>query len=436
MKKFAGVLFFCLLICGFVVLPVFSQNNDEWYLGKVIKDVTFTGIVNVKIKELHAITDPYKGQIFSEDIGWELQGKLYALEYFEKLQAKAIRAGQRDSDGLIISFDVTEKALVSEFIFEGNDFLSKDRLSAFLKSKGYEENKNIFFSPASIREIQGTIEEAYEECGFRQVKTETTETQKDDKTYALTFHINEGYQNFVEDVQFAGNTAFSDSELRQYLVTHSTGVCNTGLVREAETNEDIKALVKYYTDSGYEMTIKTHPDIRESRSEGNMRFLTVTYTITKESEQHFFGGFEFSGNRAFSNAQLSALVQSRIGEAYNTSLVRNDIQRIYDIYHDAGYLNVVILTEEKRESYVLSYRLDIDEKDKVYVADIIVRGNRKYTTEAILEQIPLKPGDVFSPIKTREARSNLAAMNITVNFEVEMSGRSDRQILIINIEER
>jgi outer membrane protein insertion porin family len=419
----------CLLICCFVALPGFSQDSDEWYQGKIIKDITFTGLVNVKAKDLRAVTGTYKGKIFSDEIFWELQGKLHTLGCFDSMILHKNKAGRRDTDGVIIQIDVTEKNLsVSEIIFKGNTFFSNNRLLSFLETKGYEKGKIL---TGQIRLMQDVIEEVYHGNGFYMIETETTQTPKKDKTYTLTFFINEGYQYFVEDVQIKGNTVFSDNELKEYLIRESKGVCNTGRRLDTDYIADVDALDQYYKDRGYmQIDLNRNPDFKEVRSEGNIRFLIIAYNITNEGERHSWGGFEFSGNTVFSNAKLSALVQSRKGEVFNYSVVENDYLRILNLYYDAGYINVVIDRQLKTEGRVVSWHLSIDEGNKIYVENIIVRGNEKYTTEAILEKIPLKPGDVFSLKKIKEAQRNLADVNIVSYLE------RDQQTLTITVYDR
>ena len=40
---------------------------QEWYVGKPIKDFTFTGLITIKAEDLRAIVAPYIGQSFSVD---------------------------------------------------------------------------------------------------------------------------------------------------------------------------------------------------------------------------------------------------------------------------------------------------------------------------------------------------------------------------------
>ena len=83
----------------------FSQDSDNWFYGKPIRDIVFTGLNNISIQELDALMNPYKGRIFDDNIFWELQGKLYALEYFDRIEPGILRPGAND-DEVVIRFNV------------------------------------------------------------------------------------------------------------------------------------------------------------------------------------------------------------------------------------------------------------------------------------------------------------------------------------------
>ena len=44
-----------------------GQAAPEWYVGKPIKDFTFTGLLTIKPDELKPIVAPYVGRTFSVD---------------------------------------------------------------------------------------------------------------------------------------------------------------------------------------------------------------------------------------------------------------------------------------------------------------------------------------------------------------------------------
>ena len=77
----------CLL---FITVSLTAQNLTEWYQGKPIQDVVFDGLKNVNRSELDGVTQPYIGKSFSDEVFWELQGRIYALEFFDRISPSAV----------------------------------------------------------------------------------------------------------------------------------------------------------------------------------------------------------------------------------------------------------------------------------------------------------------------------------------------------------
>jgi len=274
MKKFLIFLF----IFGIVVFNGFSQQN-EWYQGKIIKDITFTGLVNVSVKDLNFIIDLYKGGVFTNELFWELQSRLYACEYFDLISPSIERAGKQDSDGIIIRFAVEEKPKITNIFFEGNSFFSKERLLTLAESVIGSRSYTLIYY------LTTTINNAYLMHGFRDAKVEYITTSGPNNTCTVTYHINEGYQYVIEAVNFEGNRAISSEELKQCLIRQSKGVFNSGLALGNEFVEDTAAIRAYYSDKGYVISTDNNPQIKENRVEGNTRFITLTYIIFNEQKK-------------------------------------------------------------------------------------------------------------------------------------------------------
>ena len=93
MRKVAQAL--CLILLSFHALQAQSTNatdDEEWYLGKPIDDIRFTGLVNVSINDLEGIIAPFIGESFTTPLFWDLQSKLFALDFFEEFTPEAIPA--------------------------------------------------------------------------------------------------------------------------------------------------------------------------------------------------------------------------------------------------------------------------------------------------------------------------------------------------------
>jgi outer membrane protein insertion porin family len=114
----------------------FAQEADtgEWYQGKPIKEIVFTGLRHVKASELEGLMEYYIGRIFDDSVFWEIQGTLYALEYFDLISPSAVPANNSYSE-VILRFAVTERPIVSRISFVGNSGVKRSELTETITIK-------------------------------------------------------------------------------------------------------------------------------------------------------------------------------------------------------------------------------------------------------------------------------------------------------------
>jgi outer membrane protein insertion porin family len=390
---------FFTLVLLYVSVPGFAQ---QWYEGKPIKDIIFTGLKHVKVSELEGLMEPYRGRPFDDSLFWEIQGKLYALEYFDLINPSAVPA-DFNREEVILRFAVTERPTVGRINFVGNSGLRRSELLDTVSIK-----INDVINQAKIHVDEQAIINKYLEKGFPDIKVRSETQASGDSSIALTFYITEGEKIAIEEFRFEGNAIFSTRTLKGQLSLKAKGLINSGAFQESKLIADRAAITQYYHDRGYidaEIVDVTREINKDAK--GNNK-LILTFKIY-EGRIYTFGGITFGGNLIFSTEQLSALVRSKTGETINARRVEADLQSVADLYYENGYIFNTIGREESRDpaAGVVSYHVPIVERGRAHIENIIVKGNVKTKTSVILREIPLEPGDVFSKTKVMEAWRNL-----------------------------
>lgn len=417
-----------------VSFGVFAQERpDDWYVGKPIKDITFDGLLYVKSEELYGIVDPYIGRLFDDELFWELQGRLYALEYFEMISPSAIPADQEGS-AVILKFEVDEKPVVSSIRFEGNSGVRNTELLDIVTIK-----EDDVINQLKMRADEEAIREKYLSKGFPDVQVRSETSSRKDGSLELTFFIDEGEKIAIEEFIFEGNTAFSERTLKGLLSLHVRTILNDGAFQEAKLIADREAIVQYYRDRGYIDAAVTDVG-RELRTDDKGRnLMTLTFRIY-EGSVYTFGGIEVEGNNIFSSEQLKELVYSKEGQIINARRVEADFQRIADLYYENGYIFNTITRQEIRdeENGSVSYLISIVERNRAYIENIIIRGNEKTSEEVILREIPMEPGDVFSKTKLWEGMRNLYNLQYFSMVTPDPVAGSEENLmnLVFNVEEQ
>ncbi|MDR3115682.1 MAG: outer membrane protein assembly factor BamA [Treponema sp.] len=390
------------VLWGILIFPGWSQESVEWYQGKPIKDIMFTGLKHVSAAELEGIVESYKGQLFTDDLFWELQGRLYALEYFELITPSAVPANSSGSE-LIIRLTVTERPIVSKIQFFGNNHLRRSELRETISLKVHEVVNQI-----KLQADERALINKYLEKGFPDIKVRS-ETQTDkDASLIVNFFIEEGERVALEALLFEGNGIFSTRTLRGQLSLKIKGLLNDGAFQEAKLIADRNTITQYYHDRGYIDAAVTDVVQTARKDEKGNTLMTITFSIY-EGKIYTFGGVRFTGNQIMTTEQLADQISSKPGTVVNARRVEADLQRVADLYYENGYIFNTISREELRdtEKGVIIYQITIVEQGRAHIENILIKGNKKTKTQVILREIPLESGDVFSKTKVIEGVRNL-----------------------------
>ncbi|MDR2842653.1 MAG: outer membrane protein assembly factor BamA [Spirochaetaceae bacterium] len=430
--------FFCALL--FVTAAsLFGQDdpaieNEEWYLNRVIRDIIFDGLRHVKKSELDGITEPYIGQKLTYELYEELNGQIWALDYFEPdIQTRAVPF----ANDVIIRFIVHEKPVISRIVFEGNKGLRRSELLGIISIKANE-----VVNQAKIRLDEDALVGKYLEKGFPAITVRSELSKEKDGTETLTFIVSEGEKITVDHVYFEGNEMFSQKTLENQLSLKTKGSIegffSGGAFQEAKLLADREAILKFYHDRGY-IDSEITDIIRDVTHDVKGNHLRLTFRI-HEGEKYTFGGMTFEGNHIFTTEQLDDLVQSKKGEIINQSRLEMDFMRVIGLYTENGYIFNTIDREEHRDNVArtVSYTIPIVERGRAHIESIIVHGNKKTKDNVILREIPVEPGDIFSNTKIGIGLSSLYNMQYFSNVAIDPQQGSEEGLmkLIINVEEQ
>ncbi|HSV57048.1 MAG TPA: outer membrane protein assembly factor BamA, partial [Magnetospirillaceae bacterium] len=407
----------------------------DWFLGKPIKGIEFTGLRRVDRNVLDAVVGEFRRKVFTESIWMDLQAAVYELDYFDSIRPVAL-PGDAEYSTVIIRFDVTEKPWIAELRIDGARGLRpREILEVALLKTGD------IFNLAKARADERAIRNLYLEKGYADaVVTSFTEPGPDENSLVLVFQVSEGSQLAVQEIRFEGNSAISASSLKGRLSLKEQGFLQPGLFQEQKLEADRAQIEDFYRSRGY-VDARVVDIVREViREEDAYRTrLTLTFVIS-EGEQFTFGGLDFSGNRVFPNEKLRGLVRSREGTILNYRILLQDRQRIEDLYLESGYIFNRFELRERRDAdrRVIAYILEIVERDRAHIENILIRGNRKTKDHVIYRELPFEVGEIFSKTKVLTGLRNLYNLQYFSALTPEMVPGSAENLMdiIITVEEQ
>jgi outer membrane protein insertion porin family len=428
--KFRGFVFLLLItaVCGFAQ----ETGQDDWFQGRPIRDIVFSGLVNVPHNELEALMNPFKGRAFDYNIFWEIQGRLYALEYFDHIEPTTHRANPEGTE-VIIRFTVTERPVISRINFIGNSGVRRAELNDAIISR-----VNDIFNQAKVRNDINAIINKYLEKGYPNVVVTASDVPSGASSVILNFHITENDKISISRIEFQGNTRFNAGTLRSQLSLRHRSLLNDGAFQEAKLLADRETITRYYHDRGFINAVVR--DVTRTYTEDNRGTSLVLTFMIEEGNEFRFGGVTFEGNRIFTSEQLSRLVTSRVGDIVNATRVEMDLQRISDLYFENGYIfnSITRVQDRNVQTNTLSFHIVIVERSRAYIENIIILGNEKTREEVILREISLEPGDVFSKTKVMDSLRNLYNLQyFSIVIPDTLPGSSENLMdLVFTVEEQ
>ncbi len=422
-----------ILLALLVLAPSLFAQEDAWYQGKPIVDIRFEGLTSVSRNELQGITQEFVGRNFTDSTFLDLQRRLYALDYFEQIVPRAARADGGES--VVIIFEVDERPVVRDIVFQGNQSLRDGELRDTVVLKPGD-----IVTGSKVRVDEQAIQDTYVSEGFPNVNV-AGEIQEIDgaNEVNVVFDVDEGARLTIEEIQFSGNTFASASTLRGVMQSKEQSLFNRGVFQQSTLEQDRRAVEQYYRDRGFiDAEVVEISEERRRDEEEDRVYVTLTIFI-EEGEQYVFGGVDFSGNEIFTEEQLAERVSLDPGNTMDMTQFESDFQRVADLYYQNGYIFNSITRQQERdeENNTVSFTVNIVEQPRAHIENILIRGNEKTEDYVIRREIPLQVGDVFSATKIRNGIRNLANLQYFSNITPETPQGSVEGLmdLVINVEE-
>ncbi|MEZ4653966.1 MAG: POTRA domain-containing protein [Candidatus Eisenbacteria bacterium] len=139
----------------------------------------------------------------------------------------------------------------------------------------------------------------------------------------------EGKRVKIESVDFAGNQAFSDDDLRGKVSLKPNGLFRHRPYTAARMREDVAKVEDYYHNHGY----KDGARVTDYQAEFSQDYGTTDlhYTV-EEGPFYSFGDLTWSGNEAVSTDALDAAASIRPGTAFSQEKLNQATSGHHSLY--------------------------------------------------------------------------------------------------------
>ncbi len=301
---------------------------------KVVK-VSFRGNRKVEDDAIKVNLKTAPGVTLTQEMVRDDVRAIWKMGYFEDIEVEVSESKNRAQPGSIVTFVLKEKPAINKIYVAGNDEVSLSKINEVLDIK-----KDQILDLAKIKKNVEKIKDAYVEKGFYMAEVSYEIKRDGSATVDVWFHIRENSKVEVRRVNFVGNQAMSDDELRGVISTQEGNILSiltsAGTYREDVFQRDLLLIQAHYWDHGYVQVKVGNPLVELSPDKQSM-YITINID---EGPQYRLGKVDVTGDLLMPREFFLSRVSVKPGEIFNRSKLSDDLQKLTDYYKDRGYAYV------------------------------------------------------------------------------------------------
>lgn len=341
-----------------------------------------------------------------------------------------------DREGDTVVVYVVENPVINQVAFEGNSEVDTDTL----RSEVHLKPRSVYTRARVQADVQRILD-VYRRQGRYAAWVEPKIIELEQSRVNLVFEINEGGATKVQGVNFVGNHAFNDAQLRDIISTTQSGwfdfLKGTSIYDPDRMNLDRELLRQFYLKNGY-ADVRVTAANAELTQDGSGFYLNFA---VDEGERYAFGHVTVESSLPEIDPHLLANdVLTRQGDIYNGQDIEKTTERLTLLIAEQGYAFARVRPRATPDpaSRTISLTYMIDEGPRVYIERINVYGNLRTKDHVIRREFRLAEGDAFNPLLVDRAKKRLEALGFfkKVDLQRRPGSTPDRVILDVQLEEQ
>ncbi|MFC4633954.1 outer membrane protein assembly factor BamA [Dokdonia ponticola] len=259
---------------------------------------------------------------------------------------------------LVVNIDKGSRVKIDKIIFEGSEKLKAKKLRNAMKNT---KRKNFFRIYKRSKYIQSDYEDdkksvinKYKENGYRDARIiSDTIIKNDNDDITIKLKIEEGKKYYIGDIDFIGNTVFSDATLLRRLGLKKGDTYNGVLLKERvqkEGDPDADDLANLYQNNGY---LFSNINAVETGVDQD----TINFEVRiSEGKLAYFNRIEVKGNDKTKDKVIYRELLTRPGQQYSKQAVVTTIRRLGQL----GFFDPQQLTPEFKNFDQIGGTVDLE----------------------------------------------------------------------------
>jgi outer membrane protein insertion porin family len=354
--------------------------------------VKFVGTANVNEQIVRSNMQVHEGGDLDDTILDRDIRNLYKTGLFEFIEIKR-EAVNATTYNLVV--EVTPKYRVLAVRYQGNKLVKTARLRKEVKTQ-----PNTALDERQVKEDSEKIRDYYQKIGYNQVSV-TYRVDRDRSTGfgTVNFLIREGRRVKIAAILFVGNAHVKSKTLRHEMDTTSwwmfSWLTGGGRFKDEQFEDDLDKLRDYYRQGGFlDVDIAEDKVIFQYPRPDKL----VVIIHVNEGRQYHIGAVTFVGNKLHSSQLLRRVARERTGMVFAPAKLEKDVEHLEDFYAKDGYIDtrVALVRNPNITTGNIDIEYRVEESEKFNVESVVVEGNVKTKSTAIIRELAMGPGDVFN----------------------------------------
>ena len=369
------------------------------------------------------------GETYTQEALSEALKALYATGLFADVNIR------QDQNNLVVV--IVENPVINRVVFEGNEAIEDSDLANEISSR-----PRAVYVRNDVRNDVSRIQELYRRSGSYSAEITPEIIKLDQNRIDLIFNVSEGPESRIMGIQFIGNKAFDDGDLRQAIATRENR-----WYRFLSSNDkydpdriafDQELLRRFYMKNGY---VDYNLVSTNSELAPNKDAFFITFTID-EGERYKINSItaDTTALRNVNNDDIASVITMEEDAWYSSEDLEENVDAVTNKLGDLQYAFARIRPDVRRN--VGEKTVDIvfkaEETQRVFVEEINIKGNVRTLDKVIRREFDVVEGDPFSSSKMANAERDIRGLDFFNNVVVKPKRGSapDQTIIDVEVEEK
>jgi outer membrane protein insertion porin family len=424
--SFGGIrlLLWLAIVAPAVFAAQFVALSNPAHAQGVVRDIRVEGNRRVEPETVRSYLQFSVGQPYdASKVDASLQA-LFATGLFADVSIN------QEGDSAVVY--VVENPVINQVAFEGNSEVDTDTLKAEVQLK-----------PRSVytrARVQGDVQrilDVYRRQGRYAATVEPKIIELEQSRVNLIFEINEGGATKVQGINFVGNHAFSDAQLRDVISTTQSGwldfLKGTAFYDPDRMNLDRELLRQFYLKNGY-ADVRVVAANAELDREGSGFY--INFAID-EGELYTFGSVTIENSLpGLDPNTLTGDILTHQGATYNGSSVEKSVEKLTLVTAEQGFAFARVrpraVPDPAARTISLSYL--VDEGPRIYIERININGNLRTKDHVIRREFRLAEGDAYNPLLVDRAKKRLTGLGFFKGVDIKRRPGSTQDRVVLDVD--